>query len=146
MKHSHLTWLSSHMQSCKQMSRCSWPGEVVEWNKRWSPPFPCCPVNCQWLWKKTLIEKNVWKLNYLSSHEEWNDLINFSKKFLQKQSPSSFIEIALRHGCSPVNLLHIFRTLFLGKPLGGCFCHLSSCSSHQDLSHCASSTNQTFVI
>ena len=24
-----------------------------------------------------------------------------------------FIEIALRHGCSPVNLLHIFRTPFL---------------------------------
>ena len=25
---------------------------------------------------------------------------------------SKFIEITLRHGCSPVNLLHIFRTLF----------------------------------
>ena len=25
---------------------------------------------------------------------------------------SSFIEIALRHGCSPVNTLHIFRTPF----------------------------------
>ena len=25
---------------------------------------------------------------------------------------SNFIEIALRHGCSPVNLMHIFRTLF----------------------------------
>ena len=25
---------------------------------------------------------------------------------------SNFIEITLRHGCSPVNLLHIFRTLF----------------------------------
>ena len=24
----------------------------------------------------------------------------------------NFIEIALRHGCSPVNLLHIFRTPF----------------------------------
>ena len=33
--------------------------EVVEWNKRWSPPFPCCPVNHQCLWKKTLIEKNL---------------------------------------------------------------------------------------
>ena len=21
--------------------------EVVEWNKRWSPPFPYCPVSCQ---------------------------------------------------------------------------------------------------
>ena len=26
---------------------------------------------------------------------------------------SNFIEITLRHGCSPVNLLHIFRTSFL---------------------------------
>ena len=26
--------------------------------------------------------------------------------------PSNFIEIARRHGCSPVNLLHIFRTAF----------------------------------
>ena len=25
---------------------------------------------------------------------------------------TNFIEIALRHGCSPVNLLHIFRTPF----------------------------------
>ena len=25
---------------------------------------------------------------------------------------SDFIEIAVRHGCSPVNLLHIFRTVF----------------------------------
>ena len=25
---------------------------------------------------------------------------------------SNFIEITLRHGCSPVNLLHIFRTAF----------------------------------
>ena len=33
---------------------------------------------------------------------------NFNK--VAKQS--NFIEIALRHGCSPVNLLHIFRTSF----------------------------------
>ena len=34
---------------------------------------------------------------------------------------SNFIEIALWHGCSPVNCVHIFRTLFLKTPLGGCF-------------------------
>ena len=33
----------------------------------------------------------------------------------------NFIEIALRHGCSPLNLLHIFRTPFLRTPLDGCF-------------------------
>ena len=31
----------------------------------------------------------------------------------------NFIEIALRHGCSPVNLLHIFRTPFLKNSSGG---------------------------
>ena len=30
----------------------------------------------------------------------------------------NFIEIALRHGCSPVNLLHIFRTPFLKTTSG----------------------------
>ena len=30
----------------------------------------------------------------------------------------SFIEIGLRHGCSPVNLLHIFRTPFLKNTSG----------------------------
>ena len=32
---------------------------------------------------------------------------------------SNFIEIKLRHGCSPVNLLHIFRTSFLKNTSGG---------------------------
>ena len=31
---------------------------------------------------------------------------------------SNFIEIALWHGCSPVNLLHIFRTSFLKNASG----------------------------
>ena len=35
-----------------------------------------------------------------------------------------FNKVAL-HGCSPVNLLHIFRTPFLRTPLDGCFCIVS---------------------
>ena len=31
---------------------------------------------------------------------------------------SNFIEIALRHGCSPVNLVHIFRTPFPRNTFG----------------------------
>ena len=31
---------------------------------------------------------------------------------------SSFIEVTLQHGCSPVNLLHIFRTPFLKNTSG----------------------------
>ena len=37
---------------------------------------------------------------------------------------SSFIEMTLRHVCSPVNLLHIFRTPFTRKPLGVSFCNI----------------------
>ena len=33
----------------------------------------------------------------------------------------NFIEITLRHGCSPVNLLHIFRTPTLGSLLEGLY-------------------------
>ena len=42
-----------------------------------------------------------------------------STKFL-----CNFIEITLRHGCSPVNLQHIFRTTSFKIPLDGCFCML----------------------
>ena len=35
----------------------------------------------------------------------------------------NFIEIVLRHGYSPVNLLRTFRHLFLRTPLDGCFCN-----------------------
>ena len=34
------------------------------------------------------------------------------------QVASNFIEIVLRHGFSPVNLLHIFRTSFLKNTSG----------------------------
>ena len=52
----------------------------------------------------------------------------------------NFIEIALRHECSPVNFLHIFRTTFLRTPYGGCFCHMIDMvdlciSSHPPSSH-----------
>ena len=41
----------SHL-TCKVAHKClnvrEWV-EVVEWNRKRSPPFPCCPVNCQCL-------------------------------------------------------------------------------------------------
>ena len=36
---------------------------------------------------------------------------------------SNFIEITLRHGCSPVILLHISRTPFLKNTSGRLLCH-----------------------
>ena len=38
---------------------------------------------------------------------------------------NNFIEIALRHGCSPVNLLHIFRTPFQQNTSEGLLLYLS---------------------
>ena len=34
------------------------------------------------------------------------------RRVISMKLQSNFIEITLRHGCSPVNLLHIFRILF----------------------------------
>ena len=53
----------------------------------------------------------------------------------------NFIEITLRQGSSPVNLLHISELLFIGTPLEGCFCieafhnppHKSTCDVLRDL-------------
>ena len=50
------------------------------------------------------------------------------KDFFSKcdQIPSllgNFIEITLRHGCSPVNLLHIFRTIFPRNTSGWLLLH-----------------------
>ena len=47
------------------------------------------------------------------------------------------IEIALRHGCSPVNLLHIFRTSFPRNTSGWLLPQQQNTSSHQS-SHNAS--------
>ena len=67
-------------------------------------------------------------MEYRSSHPEVflvKGVLKFCSKFtgehpcrnmISIKLLRNFIEITLRHGCSPVNLLHIFRT-----PLGGYF-------------------------
>ena len=45
----------------------------------------------------------------------------------------NFIEITLRHGCSPVNLLHIFRTPF-SKNASGELLLFIACCIHQPIS------------
>ena len=51
----------------------------------------------------------------------WKDVLKICNKFtgehpcwsaISKKLQSIFFEITLQHGCSPVNLLHIFRTPF----------------------------------
>ena len=45
----------------------------------------------------------------------------------------NFIEIALRHGCSPVNLLHIFRISFPRNTSGRLLLKIPNCAT---VSHC----------
>ena len=46
----------------------------------------------------------------------------------------NFIEIIPWHRCSPVNLLHIFRTPFVRTPLEGCFwCYYTNSTKHNIL-------------
>ena len=40
-------------------------------------------------------------------------------KYDFNKTERNFIEITIPHGCSPVNLLHIFRTPFLKNTSGG---------------------------
>ena len=42
----------------------------------------------------------------------------------------NFIEITLQHGCSPVNLLYIFKTPFLKNTSGRLFLDVTHCSTH----------------
>ena len=94
----------------------------------------------------------MWKIMSFSYHMEWKTFIEvggnnrssrpevFQEKGVLKicsiftrehpcrsaisiKLQSNFIEITLRHGCSPVNLLRIFRNFFLKTPLDGCFCN-----------------------
>ena len=44
---------------------------------------------------------------------------NYGRKPMPKSDFNNFIEIALRHGRSPVNLLYIFRTSFHKNTSGG---------------------------
>ena len=40
---------------------------------------------------------------------------------------SNFLEITLRHGCSPVNLLHVFRTSFRKNTFEGLLLKVTLC-------------------
>ena len=53
---------------------------------------------------------------------------------------SNFIEIKLRRRCSPVNLLHIFRTAFLKSTSGGL--HLSAVPIRPVISNCGMPTEK----
>ena len=64
------------------------------------------------------------------------DVLKISSKFTGERQCGSailtkrnFTEIALWHGCSPVNELHIFRTPFPRNTYGGLLLYFLSCYS-----------------
>ena len=52
------------------------------------------------------------------------------RSVISKKLHGNFIEPALRHGCSPVNLMHIFRTTFLKNTAGGVLLNILTASCH----------------
>ena len=85
------------------------------------------PPNLNTFWEKLY--------NYRSCRPEvllGKDVLKICSKFTGQYpcqsaiSKSNFIEIALRHGYSPVNLLHIFRTPFLKNISGRLLLQLRS--------------------
>ena len=68
----------------------------------------------------------MWRVPHISKDRPQVFLEKGFLKICSKFTGNNFIKITLQHGCSPVNLLHIFGTPFLRTPLGGCFKFLST--------------------
>ena len=67
-------------------------------------------VTCRSSRPEVFLENNVLKICSKFSGE------HPCQSAISVKLQSNFIEIVLQHGCSPVHLLHIYRT-----PLNGCF-------------------------
>ena len=63
---------------------------------------------------------------------------------------NNFIEITLRHGCTPVNLLHFFKTPFPKNTSGGLLLwfsvnQLENNDTSATVGYCLLTTQQTFT-
>ena len=93
------------LSSCETFCQC------FSWER-----YPC-QISCKTFRSshpEVLLEKGVLKI---CSKFTWE---HPCRSVISIKLQSNFIEITFRHGCSPVNLLHIFRHLLLRTPLGGC--------------------------
>ena len=79
--------------------------EVVEWNRKRFPPFPCCPVSCQCPWKETLIEKKKKILKQLPAvfivNLDWlgyclTVLVTISLNYVYSVSLNSVLKIKIK--------------------------------------------------
>ena len=85
--------------------------EMVEWNKRWSPPIPCCPEN--------LIEQKTKNCSILTRLTLWSKL---SSEFLRYQPRLFFsLLVALSQLVSPL-APSLLLTESLSSSHFGCTC------------------------
>ena len=109
-------------------SLCSWKmGKYTKLALAWCPDYaPLTPhllhktpsILLSYQRRQNLVLQNF--LKYLDLLTGTRDYKKSSYKYFIENSilQSNFIEITLPHECSPVNLLHIFRTLFLKNTSG----------------------------
>ena len=83
-----LSYVSVYCKECPFLLIQKQPPRGTTWKR--------CSENMQQIYRRTPMSKCDFNKVAL---QDWKMLCNF-------------IEIALRHGCSPANLLHIFRTTF----------------------------------
>ena len=125
----------SHL-TCKIANKClNVPErvEVVEWNKRWFSPIPCCPVSCQCPWNKTLNEKKYLKeVKQLVENvfRRWKYALKWNKCF---NFPWNFLLIRTCFG----NIIRKMKT-DLSRPYSRtCFyCHCGILQSNDHLLNC----------
>ena len=111
------------------MSKCLWSG--WRWYcgvKEMPSPFPCSPLICEWLWKKTQTKKIIWRFfdSHMKCHLNWlyrelperifgknflvlycckDDNVTRDKKFLQ----SIFFVCFWGFGSSSWNIISFFN-------------------------------------
>ena len=88
---------------------------------------------------EVFLGKGVLKIcsKFTGEHPGW--------KAISIKLQSNFIEIKLRHGCYPVNLLHIFRTSFSKNTSGGLLLILGITVAEKSLQKYSSLANRGWV-
>ena len=80
--------------------------------------------------KTHTVNRFLVRFQYITTYDHYCIIYRSSNSevFLEKgvwKHATKFIETTLRHGCSAVNLLHIFRTFFLNSTSGFLFLYIS---------------------
>ena len=104
----------------------------LKWEIIQSNPTLCCAVT-YWVFqlcKLSTVLNEIQKWYWYVFCEFWGKFLNILKQpsigVLIKRNSASAISITIRHGSSPANLLHLFRTAFLKNTPGGLLLNILS--------------------